>query len=431
MAAVDTVQPIAWWKEPTKDQWYAYGAAWAGWTLDAFDFTAFLLVIGPIAKEFNVPVADVVFVLTITLWMRLVGATANGWLADRVGRKAPLMISIAWYSVCNFIAGLAPSFFILFLFRALLGIGMGAEWPAGAALAMETWPVRSRGFMGAVLQGSWGIGFLLSSAIYGLLFSYFESFGAGYGWRGLLMIGIAPALLIIYIRLYVKEPAVWADNRRQQKLQNREVRTPLFSIFKPELLGNTLTTCLMMASAFVIYYANYALFATHLQSDLHLSPGLVALPIALANTFFFLSSLFWGWLAERIGRRWAIIIPAALGVPTAFLYLLTQDYTLIVIGFALQGMFACGGMHVQYPAYLSERFPTEVRATAVGFCYHQGAIWGGLIAPLLVLYATTHHIGLSGPILVTTVVGLAIFLLAVLLSPETKGKVLVAELTVA
>ena len=136
----DTARPIAWWKEPTKDQWYAWVAAWAGWTLDAFDFTAFLLIIVPIAKEFDVPVTAVTAVLTITLWMRLVGATANGWLADRVGRKAPLMISIGWYSVCNFLAGLAPSFFLLFLFRALLGIGMGAEWPAGAALAMETWP---------------------------------------------------------------------------------------------------------------------------------------------------------------------------------------------------------------------------------------------------------------------------------------------------
>ena len=264
--AAATVTPIAWWKEPTKDQWYAYLAAWGGWTLDAFDFTAFLLIIAPIAKEFDVPVPEVAAVLTITLWMRLIGATASGWLADRIGRKTPLMISIAWYSVCNFLAGLAPSFFLLFLFRALLGIGMGAEWPAGAALAMETWPVRSRGFMGAVMQGSWGIGFLLSSAIYGLFYNYI-------GWRGLLMIGIAPALLIIYIRLFVKEPEIWVENQRQQKAQNREVRTPLFSIFKPEMLGNTLTTCLMMASAFVIYYANYALFATHLQLDLHLSPG--------------------------------------------------------------------------------------------------------------------------------------------------------------
>src|SRR5580704_6906964 len=415
---------MPWWKEPTKDQWLAWIAAWLGWTLDAFDFTVFLLIMVPISQEFNVPLTAVAVVFTITLWMRLLGATASGWLADRIGRKTPLMISIAWYSVCNFLAGLAPSFFLLFLFRALLGIGMGAEWPAGAALAMETWPVRSRGFMGAVMQGSWGIGFLMSSALYGLFYDYI-------GWRGLLMIGILPAFLVIYIRIFVKEPEVWVENRRQQKLQNREVRAPLLSIFKRDLLGNTLTTCLMMASAFVIYYANYALFATHLQLDLKLSPALVALPIALANTCFFLSSLFWGWLGERIGRRWAIMIPAALGVPTAFIYLLAQDYSWIVLGFALQGMFACGGMHVQYPAYLSERFPTEVRATAVAFCFHQGAIWGGLISPLLILYATTHQMTLAGPILITTVVGLAIFLVAVLLSPETRGKVLVADLTVA
>jgi MFS transporter, SHS family, lactate transporter len=170
MAAIarEVAANIPWWKEPTKDQLYAWVAAWLGWTLDAFDFTAFLLVMVPISKEFGVPLTEVAAVLAITLWMRFVGATANGWLADRIGRRTPLMISIGWYSVCNFTAGLAPSFFILFLFRALLGIGMGAEWPAGAALAMETWPARSRGFMGAVLQGSWGLGFLLSSAIYGL-----------------------------------------------------------------------------------------------------------------------------------------------------------------------------------------------------------------------------------------------------------------------
>jgi len=220
----EAANPVPWWKEPTKDQWLAWSAAWLGWTLDAFDFTIFLLIMLPISQEFNVPLTAVTAVFTLTLWMRLVGATASGWLADRIGRKKPLMISIAWYSACNFIAGFSPAFWFLFLFRALLGIGMGAEWPAGAALAMETWPARSRGFMGAVMQGSWGIGFLLSSAIYGLFYNYI-------GWRGLLMIGIAPALLIIYIRLFVKEPEIWVENQRQQKLQNREVRAPLFSIF--------------------------------------------------------------------------------------------------------------------------------------------------------------------------------------------------------
>ena len=107
--AVDSAR-LAWWKEPTREQWYAWIAAWLGWVLDAFDFTIFLLLMVPIAQTFKVPLPEVAAVLTLTLWMRFVGATASGWLADRIGRKAPLMISIAWYSVCNLFAGLAPSF---------------------------------------------------------------------------------------------------------------------------------------------------------------------------------------------------------------------------------------------------------------------------------------------------------------------------------
>jgi len=129
---------VPWWKEPTREQWVAWIAAWLGWTLDAFDFTIFLLIMVPIAETFHVPLIEVTAVFTITLWLRLVGAVGSGWLADRIGRKAPLMISILWYSVCNLFAGLSPTFALLFLFRALLGIGMGAEWPAGAALAAAT-----------------------------------------------------------------------------------------------------------------------------------------------------------------------------------------------------------------------------------------------------------------------------------------------------
>ena len=127
VAAISSEKPISWWREPTRDQWYAWVAAWLGWTLDAFDFTIFLLIMAPIANTFNVPLVEVTAVFTLTLWGRFVGATGSGWLADRVGRKPLLMISIAWYSVCNFIAGLAPTFWVLFVFRALLGIGMGAE----------------------------------------------------------------------------------------------------------------------------------------------------------------------------------------------------------------------------------------------------------------------------------------------------------------
>jgi len=420
---VDTAGRIPWWMEPTKDQWLAWVAAWLGWTLDAFDFTIFLLLMVPIAETFKVPLVEVTAVFTITLWLRLVGAVGSGWLADRIGRKTPLMISILWYSICNFAAGLSPNFTLLFLFRALLGIGMGAEWPAGAALAMESWPARSRGIMSGILQGSWSIGFLLSSAAYGLLYDVI-------GWRGLLIIGILPAFAVVWIRIYVKEPAVWKENRRLQSEQNKEFRAPLFEIFRPQVLGNTLTACLWMASGFVIYYSVYGMFATHLQKDLHLDAASIAMPIALANLVAFLASGCWGFVADVFGRRWAMIIPASIGLFVTPLYLFVDSYPLLAGAFILQGAFL-GAIYGQNPSYLSERFPTEVRATASGFCYHQGAIWAGFTGPLLALFAATQPLGFAVPMLVSTVGAALVFVVTLLLSPETKGKVFVSQLSLA
>jgi MFS transporter, SHS family, lactate transporter len=412
---------VPWWKEPTKDQWMAWIAAWLGWTLDAFDFTIFLLLMVPIAEAFNVPLLEVTAVFTITLWLRLVGAVGSGWLADRIGRKTPLMISILWYSICNFAAGLSPTFTMLFVFRALLGIGMGAEWPAGAALAMESWPARSRGFMSGVLQGSWSIGFLLSAAAYGLLYDKI-------GWRGLLILGVLPALAVVWIRIYVKEPKVWVENRRIQREQKQEFRTPLLDIFRPRVLGNTLTACLWMASGFVVYYSVYGMFATHLQKDLHLTAAEVAMPLAVANFVAFLASGFWGFVADVAGRRWAMIIPAAIGLFITPLYLFTDSYAILAGAFIVQGAFL-GAIYGQNPSYLSERFPTEVRATASGFCYHQGAIWAGFTGPVLAYYAAGQPHGFALPMLISTTGAAVIFVVTLLFGPETKGKVLVPTLT--
>ena len=417
----DAAQAGPWWREPTRDQWMAYVAAWLGWTLDAFDFTIFLLIMVPIAKYFHVPLLAVTAVFTVTLWMRLFGATASGWLADRVGRKLPLMISILWYSICNFLAGLAPSFWLLFLFRALLGIGMGAEWPAGAALAMESWPPRSRGFMSGVLQGSWALGFLLASGIYGLLYT-------SWGWRGMLLIGVLPALAVLWVRKYVKEPKVWLENRRKQREQGHEVRMPLMEIFRPRVLGNTLTACLWMASGFVIYYTVFGMFAVHLEKDLHFGPAAVALPLMLMNVATFLASGFWGMVSDRIGRRWGMILPAVLGLLITPLYLFPSSYAMLVVTFTVQGAFL-GAIYGQNPSYLNERFPTEVRATAAGFCYHQGAVWAGFAGPLLTAWAATQSSGFVMPMLYTTFGAGAVFIVALLLGPETKGHVMVSDLT--
>lgn len=414
---------IAWWKEPTKDQWYAYLAAWLGWTLDAFDFTVFLLIMVPIAAEFHVPLTEVVAVLSLTLVARLFGAVASGWVADRVGRKLPLMISILGYSACNFIAGFSPTLGFLIIFRTALGVFMGAEWPAGAALAMETWPIRSRGFMSGVLQGSWGIGYALAALLWGLFYNYI-------GWRGLLWIGVLPALTVVYVRAYVKEPEVWVENRRRQREESREVKVPLLAIFKRGMLANTLLACWWMASNFVLYYSLTALFVPHLQKELGMSPAVAFWPVLAFNLVGFVAMGFWGRVGDRLGRRWSMIIPALIAVPLAPIYLMTDSILWISVGYAIQGAFG-GAIYSQLPSYLSERFPTEVRATASAFCYHQGAIWGALVPLVLAASSDFFGIGLVVPMLIATVLAASSAAISLLLSPETLGKELVPDLVVA
>jgi SHS family lactate transporter-like MFS transporter len=353
-----------------------------------------------------------------------VGATASGWLCDRIGRKTPLMIAILGYSFCNLAAGLAPTFTFLFLARAVLGFFMGAEWPAGSALAMETWPRRSRGLIGGILQGSWGIGFMMSFALYGLFYN-------SIGWRGMLIAGVLPAFATVYVRFFVKEPAVWVENRRLQREEKREVKAPLFSIFKRGMLINTLNACWWMASAFICYYSVTVLFATHLQVDLKMSPGAIGQVGVAANLVTFLASVGWGFVADKYGRRAAMIIPAIIAIPLAPVYLLSTDFTLIWWGFVLQGAAAAGGMQGQLATFMNERFPTEVRATASGFCYHQGAIWGGLSAPIIAYVANTWQLGYAIPMMIGTIVFATSYILALLVGPETKGKELVAELSIA
>src|SRR5215467_1804636 len=239
---------------------------------------------------------------------------------------------------------------------------------------------------------------LLSSAVYGLLFN-------SIGWRGCLWIGVLPALAVVYVRYFVKEPPVWVENRRIQRTQNREVRMPLLSIFKRGMISNTALACWWMAGGLVTYYSINGMFATHLQKDLGLSPALIATPIVFANAVVFLASMFWGWAGDRIGRRWAMIIPGLLGIPVAFFYMLSANYWVIVIGYVVQGALLGGGAGAHVPSYMNERFPTEVRATAAAFCYHLGTIFGGLVPPIVTYFALNYDLGFSIPMLIGCLIG--------------------------
>ncbi len=420
---------VPWWKEPTKDQWYAYCAAWMGWTLDAFDFTVFLLIMAPIAQEFGVTMLDVTFIFTVTLIMRLGGATMSGWLADRMGRRAPLMISILWYSICNLIAGFSPNFTFLFVVRALLGIGMGAEWPAGAALAMESWPARSRGLMSGVLQGSWGLGFALSALAYGFLYAPLEAWHKGYGWRGMLVLGVLPALACVWIRAYVKEPEVWTENKAIQNATQQQVTAPLFAIFKRKYLWNTFTGCLWMAANFCVYYSVWAMLGTYLTKELGWTPAQVSVPVFWGNIVTFLACSFWGAISEKVGRRWALMIPMAVALFLVPVYLNQVSPSAFFWCFMLFLMFF-SGKDALNPGWLSERYPTEVRATAAGFVYHQGAVWGAAMAPIITYLAVNRGMGYAMPMMYISIGMAALYVVAVYLGPETRGMVMTADLEV-
>src|ERR1700716_195639 len=183
-------------------------AGFLGWTLDAFDFFLVGLSLTAIAAEFHKSDAAIALSITFTLLFRPVGAFIFGLLADRYGRKIPLMLALVFYSVIEVLSGLAPNYATFLVLRALFGIGMGAEWGVGASLVMEKVPPRLRGVLSGLLQEGYAAGYLLAALCYFFVFPR-------WGWRPMFFIGGLPALLAIFVRFRVKESRIWEETRHE------------------------------------------------------------------------------------------------------------------------------------------------------------------------------------------------------------------------
>src|SRR5918911_1745935 len=181
-------------------------AGFLGWTLDAFDFFLVVFTLTAIAQEFGKTDAELALTLTVTLAFRPVGAFIFGLLADRYGRRLPLMIDLVFYSIVEVLSGLAPNYTTFLILRALFGIGMGGEWGVGASLAMEKVPAKLRGVLSGLLQEGYAAGYLLAAVCYFFVFPH-------WGWRPLFFIGGLPALLVLFVRFGVKESEVWEKTR--------------------------------------------------------------------------------------------------------------------------------------------------------------------------------------------------------------------------
>ncbi len=368
-------------------------ASFLGWTLDAFDYFVVTLVVVHIAHDFQQTITVVTLAITITLAMRWLGALIFGFLADRFGRRLPLMLDILFYSVIELLTAFSPNFTVFFILRALFGIGMGGEWGVGAALTMEVLPAQARGFFSGLLQQGYACGYLLAALAFFLVYPHF-------GWRALFIIGVLPALLVVFIRRNVQESPEWTQQRAARTAPNtfhghRWTAFPLFfssggarrEFGRVTLLA--IYVILLMAAFNFMSHGTQDLYPTFLETQHHLLPGDVTIIAVIYNIGAIIGGTLFGLFSQRIGRRVAIIIAAFLGILVIPLWALSSSLVLLTVGAFLMQFFVQGAWGV-IPAHLNEMSPSRARGTFPGFTYQIGNVISAPAATLEAAFAATH-----------------------------------------
>ena len=355
---------------------------------------------------------------TAALLVSALGGWLAGWLADQWGRVFILQLAILWFAGFTFLSGLAQNFQQLFAARALMGLGFGGEWAAGAVLLGEVIRAEHRGKALGLMQAGWAVGWGVAALLYALFFSILPAASA---WRALFLVGILPALLVFWVRRNVEEPPVYVQSRLAMHAHG--VRPSFLEIFRPPLLRVTLLGGLMGTGAQGGYYAITTWLPTFLRTERHLSildsAGYLAVSIAGA----FCGYIAGGLLADRIGRRLTFLVFAiGAGVVAAVYTLVPFGNTMVLALCFPLGFFASGVFSAMGP-FFTEHFPTRVRGVGQGFAYNvgraSGALFPTLVGMLSMKMALGEAIGLFAGAAYATM-ALAAFLL-----PETRGKVLV------
>jgi len=350
-------------------------ASFLGWMLDAFDFFLVVFVLKRIAGDFGTDLKGVTYAIFLTLAMRPVGAFLFGRAADRFGRRPALMASVLLYSGMELASAFAPSLRAFLVLRALYGIAMGGEWGVGASLAFESVPVRSRGMVSGLLQAGYPCGYLLASIVFGLLFDHI-------GWRGMFMVGAAPALLVLYIRSKVPESATWVESRAAAV--GRSLWSALSGHWLLALYAIALMTCFNLFS-----HGTQDLYPTFLESQRGFSTGTRSIIAIVYNIGAICGGVVFGTLSSRIGRRAAIALAAGLSLVVLpfWAYSLTP-VALAMAAFVMQ--FMVQGAWGVVPVHLNELSPEGLRATFPGVVYQFGNLLASYNATLQASIAASH-----------------------------------------
>jgi SHS family lactate transporter-like MFS transporter len=367
-------------------------ASFLGWTLDAFDFFLLVFVLKDIAGEFGARIADVTIAILLTLAMRPIGAFLFGRAADRFGRRPTLIVDVLCYSALEFATAFSPNLTVLLVLRALYGVAMGGEWGVGASLTMETIPVQARGFVSGLLQSGYPAGYFLASIVYGVLFS-------SIGWRGMFMIGVLPALLVLYIRRKVPESPTWKPVTA--------LSGGTYVVLKSHWRLGLYAVVLMTAFNF-FSHGTQDLYPTFLQVQHHLSPHAVGTIAVIYNIGAIVGGILAGMLSERFGRRRIIVTAAILALPVVPLWAFSTTPVLLALGAFLMQVMVQGAWGV-IPVHLNELSPDEARGTFPGFVYQLGNLLASVNATLQASIAA-HYGGDYGLALaiVCTIVAVAI-----------------------
>jgi malate dehydrogenase (oxaloacetate-decarboxylating) len=376
----------------SRDQRNTFLACFLGWMLDAFDFFLVVLVVTNLAHDFGFvsasrsgpPVINtlpIFLAITLTLAMRPVGALLFGSLADRFGRRRPLMANIAFYSLIEGLTAFSPNYAVFLVLRMLFGVGMGGEWGMGAALAMESLPARSRGLFSGLLQQGYACGYLLAATAAALVLPHFS-------WRVLFLAGALPALLVLFIRARIPESPAWRDGQAGRRTTARgmlEAARQHWRLF--------IYVVLLMTAFNFMAHSSQDVYPTFLRDQVRVpSIGIRSAIIILYNVGAICGGILFGLYSERLGRRRAIVIAAALALLLVPLWagLFSFAAVALAIGAFLMQFMVQGAWGV-IPAHLNELSPPAVRSTFPGVAYQLGNLLAAVAPTLVGALALSHR----------------------------------------
>ena len=390
--------------ETVSPRWgFAVCSGILGWILDAFDFFVLVFLVDVLANNFHVGKGDVVWTITITLAMRPVGAVVLGSLADRYGRRRPLIACVLYFSIITAFTPFAPSYAVFVVLRALYGIGMGGYWGIGASLVMESSPKRWRGLFSGIMQAGYSVGYLLAAVALRVIEPRF-------GWRWMFLCGLGLAALIAVLTLLSPESSSWQKHRLASIGEVARVLWHHKKDFVYLVLMMTAITCLS--------HGTQDLYPDFLKTVHRFSNAVISNLAILYNIGAILGALVIGHYSDRLGRRYAIILALTLCALSIPLWAFGSTIVMLAIGsfimqFGVQGAFGV------IPAHLNELSPSSVRSLFPGVVYQLGVLCA---APSVVVEFTLRkHLGYQWALTVFEVCVILCLFLIFGFGPERKG----------